>query len=105
MKTLLLLISLLLIPVVSAAEKPVCTTKAGYLAAKNIQMVKTANNLAASKNYPAMQQMLDSGLIFVLKDGVAAYLEETNSKEEKVKITFRDFKLTVWTSIRAVECR
>ena len=105
MKTLLLLVSLLLIPVISSAEKPICHTKAGYLAAKNIQMVKTANNLAASKNYTAMQQMQDSGLIFVLKEGVAAYLEETNSKEEKVKITFKDFKLTVWTSIRAVDCR
>jgi hypothetical protein len=104
MKTLMLIFCLSLISVMSANAGTQCVTKKGYLAGKTIDMVVTANNFAAQDKYDSVQQMVDSGLVYVLRDRIPVYLEKTDFAKEKVKIRFKDVNLTVWTSIRAIDC-
>lgn len=105
MRRFLVVAAFLLMFNVNAHADEKCYTVGGYLAGKTISLFTIANTFAAQKNYGQLQKMVDSGLVYILRKNVPVYVNEVKSKQEKIKITFVDVKLTLWTSIRAVDCR
>ena len=105
MKKIILLISLLLFPALTTHAGQKCLTKKNYLAARTPEMVVTANNLAAQKNHAALNQMINSRLVYILRDKIPVDVTAVDKAKKKIKISFKSVKLTIWTSMAAVECK
>jgi hypothetical protein len=105
MKKIVLLISLFLFSALNVHAAQNCFTKKNYLAARTPELVVTANNLAAQKNFTALKKMIDSRLVYILRDKIPVQIKAMDKTKKKIKISFISVKLTVWTSKEAVECK
>jgi len=107
MKKRIVVITLLLafVFVSVAIAQPNCVTKSGYIASVSEELFDKAVSYAVQKDYVALQKLLDSKLVFMLKAGVPVYLEDTKMFSGKVKIRPAVSTVSVWTNIEAVDCK
>ena len=77
-------------------------TKSGYLASTSEELLDKAIEYAVAKDYAALQKILDTQLVFMLKGGLRVYIVDTKIFSGKVKIRPVGETFEVWTLIEAV---
>lgn len=97
------LLSCILVSVSMA--QPNCVTKGNYLAAISEDLFEEATGYLAQKDYVALQKILLSGSVILLRPGVSVYVEDTKLFSGKIKIRPAGFTTSVWTNIEAVDCK
>jgi len=78
------------------------TTKAGYLASVSEELLDKAISYAVAKDYVALQKLINSKLVFELKEGLKVYVVDTKLFSGKVKIRPVGETVEVWTVLEAV---
>lgn len=77
-------------------------TKPGYLASVSEKLLDKAFEYAVAKDAAALQKLIDSKMVFVLKGGLRVYIVDIKMFSGKVKIRPAGQTVEVWTSIEAV---
>lgn len=77
-------------------------TKSGYLASTSEELLDKAIEYAVAKDHAALQKILDTHLVFMLKGGLRVYIVDTKIFSGKVKIRPVGETFEVWTLIEAV---
>ena len=88
-----------------AIAQPNCITKANYLAAISEELFEEATGYLAQRDFIALQKLLDSGWVVMLKAGIPVYIEDTKLFGGKVKIRPVGFTTGIWTHTEAVDCK
>lgn len=104
MKKIILISTLLFVLLSGAFAQTVCVTKGEYLASVSEELFDKAVSYSVQKDYVALQELLDSKLVFILKSGISVYIEDTKIFSGKVKIRPKGSTTTVWTNTEAVNC-
>lgn len=78
------------------------TTKSGYLASVSEEILDKAIDYAVAKDHAALQKLMDTNLVFMLKGGLKVYIVDTKIFSGKVKIRPAGETVEVWTLIEAV---
>lgn len=78
-------------------------TVPGYLASTSEDLLDKAIEYAVSKDYVALQKLLDSDLVFMLKGGLEVYIVKCKFFSGKVKIRPTGETIEIWTVIEAVK--
>jgi len=78
------------------------TTKSGYLASVSEELLDKAIDYAVAKDHAALQKLMDTNLVFMLKGGLKVYIVDTKIFSGKVKIRPAGETVEVWTLIEAV---
>ena len=66
------------------------------------KLLDKAIEYAAVKDYTALQKLMDTKMVFMLKGGLNVYIEDTKIFSGKVKIRPVGQTIEVWTLIEAV---
>ena len=77
-------------------------TKSGYLASVSEELLDKAIEYAVAKDNVALQKLMDSKMVFMLKGGLKVYIVDTKIFSGKVKIRPAGQTVEVWTLIEAV---
>jgi hypothetical protein len=85
-----------------ASAQDTRTTKSGYLASVSEELLDKAIDYVVAKDQAALQKLMDSNLVFMLKGGVKVYIVDTKMFSGKVKIRPAGETVEVWTLIEAV---
>jgi hypothetical protein len=100
---LIILVSLLILFCSNfALAQDMRTTKSGYLASVSEKLLDKAVDYAVAKDYAALQKLMDTNLVFMLKGGLKVYIVDTKIFSGKVKIRPAGETVEVWTLIEAV---
>ncbi|NJB66414.1 hypothetical protein GGQ74_000054 [Desulfobaculum xiamenense] len=78
------------------------TTKSGYLASVSEAWLDKAVEYAVARDDVALQKLIDSKLVFVLKGGLRVYVVDTKIFSGIVKIRPVGETFEVWTLIEAI---
>lgn len=78
------------------------TTKSGYLASVSEKLLDKAIDYAVAKDHTALQKLMDTNLVFMLKSGLRIHIVDTKIFSGKVKIRPAGETVEVWTLIEAV---
>ena len=78
------------------------TTNAGYPASTSEQFLDKAVEYASAHDDEALQELLDTGLVFLLKGGMEVYIVDTKLFSGKVKIRLKGSTTEVWTLYEAI---
>jgi hypothetical protein len=82
---------------------PIKYTVGGHAAALSESLLDRVVNLSVAKDYEALQKLLDSGLVIILKKGVKVEVMDTKLFSGKVKIRPFGTNLELWTVMEAIE--
>ncbi len=77
-------------------------TKSGYIASTSKELLDKAIEYIAAKDNAALQKILETKLVFVLKAGLKVYVVDTKIFSGMVKIRPVGETVEVWTLIEAV---
>ena len=99
---MLMLVAILFL-VTSAMAGPIKYTVAGYPAAISENLLDKAIDYAVAGDRAAMQQLLNSGLVIMLKGGIKVEMVKLKLFRGRVKIRPFGTTLEVWTVIEAVK--
>lgn len=86
----------------SAFAENIKTTKPGYLASLSETMLEKAIDYAVANDKIALQKLLDSNLVFILKEGIRVYIVDVKLFSGTVKIRPVGETFEVWTVTEAV---
>lgn len=101
-----MLILLAIVLVQPLYSQTTCVTIGGEPGALTPELLDQAAKLSAQKDLIALQRLMDAGLVFELRDGVSAYLEETKGfLEAKVRLRMPGQLRGVWTYYRSARCK
>ena len=82
---------------------PIKYTVGGHAAAVSEDVIDRVIDLSISKDYAALQQLIDSGLVIILKKGIKVEVVDTKIFSGKAKIRPFGTNITLWTVIEAIE--
>lgn len=82
---------------------PIKYTVGGHAAAVSEKLLDRVVDLSVAKDYEALQKLLDSGLVIILKKGMKVEVVDTKLFSGKVKIRPFGTNLELWTVIEAIE--
>jgi len=82
---------------------PIKYTVGGHMAAVSEKLLDRVVDLSIAKDYDALQQLLDSGLVIILKKGIKVEVVDTKLFSGKVKIRPFGTNLELWTVMEAIE--
>jgi len=82
---------------------PIKHTVGGHAAAVSEKLLDRVVDLSVAKDYEALQKLLDSGLVIILKKGIKIDVLDTKLFSGKVKIRPFGTNLELWTVIEAIE--
>jgi len=82
---------------------PIKYTVGGHAAAVSEKLLDRVVDLSVAKDYEALQKLLDSGLVIILKKGIKVEVVDTKLFSGKVKIRPFGTNLELWTVIEAIE--
>ncbi len=82
---------------------PIRYTVGGHMAAVSEKLLDRVVDLSIAKDYAALQQLLDSGLVIILKKGIKVEVVDTKLFSGKVKIRPFGTNLELWTVMEAIE--
>jgi len=82
---------------------PIKYTVGGHAAAVSEKLLDRVVDLSVAKDYEALQKLLDSGLVIILKKGIKVEVMDTKLFSGKVKIRPFGSNLELWTVIEAIE--
>ena len=100
----LLLTSILMLIFCGASlAGPIKYTVGGHMAAVSEKLLDRVVDLSIAKDYDALQQLLDSGLVIILKKGIKVEVVDTKLFSGKVKIRPFGTNLELWTVMEAIE--
>lgn len=77
-------------------------TKSGYLASISEELLDKAIEYVVANDHAALQKILETKLVFMLKGGLKVYIVDTKIFSGKVKIRPVGETVEVWTLIEAV---
>ncbi|MFZ2397451.1 MAG: hypothetical protein WAW31_02060 [Smithella sp.] len=77
-------------------------TISGYLASSDEKLLDKAIQYVAAKDHVALQKIMDTNLVFMLKGGLKVYIVDTKIFSGKVKIRPVGETIELWTAIEAV---
>lgn len=101
MKTLtIVILLLLLICTINAGEWKV--VKDGYWGAVTEELLERLLDLINSKDYNAIQELQDLGLVFPIKTGLVVQVVDSSNWGSLIKVRPREINLTFWTVIEAI---
>ncbi len=78
------------------------STISGYLASPDEKLLDKAIQYVAAKDHVALQKIMDTKLVFMLKGGLKVYIVDTKIFSGKVKIRPVGETIELWTAIEAV---
>jgi len=88
-----------------AWAQPTCITlKGSFLAATSEELFDEAMNYAVTKDIEALQILMDSGQVFMLKEGVRVQAKRKGIFSGKMKIRPIGSTVWFWTVVEAVNC-
>ena len=82
---------------------PIKYTVGGHAAAVSEKLLDRVVDLSVAKDYEALQKLLDSGLVIILKKGIKVEVVDTKLFSGKVKIRPFGTNLELWTVMEAIE--
>lgn len=82
---------------------PIKYTVGGHAAAVSEKLLDRVIDLSVAKDYEALQKLLDSGLVIILKKGIKVDVVDTKLFSGKIKIRPFGTNLELWTVIEAIE--
>ena len=82
---------------------PIKYTVGGHAAAVSEKFLDKVVDLSVAKDYEALQKLLDSGLVIILKKGIKVDVVDTKLFSGKVKIRPFGTNTELWTVIEAIE--
>ena len=103
-KTKFLLLSIFILTILSSTSycKNIRVTKSGYLASLSEKILDKAVDYAVAKDNIALQKLIDSKLVFLLKSNLKVYIVDTKLFSGKIKIRPVGETIEVWTVTEAV---
>lgn len=78
------------------------TTKSGYLASPSEQLLDKAIQYISVKDYVAVQKLLDTKMVIMLKGGLRVYVVDSKIFSGKIKIRPVGQTIEIWTVTEAV---
>lgn len=78
------------------------TTKPGYFASISEELLDKAIEYVVAKDNVALQKLMDTKMVFMLKGGLQVYIVDSKIFKGKVKIRPVGEMFEVWTLIEAV---
>lgn len=82
---------------------PIKHTVGGHAATLSEELLNRVVSLSVSKDYEALQKLLDSGLVIILKKNIKVEVVDTKFFSGKVKIRPFGTNLELWTVIEAIK--
>lgn len=82
---------------------PVKYTVGGHAAAVSEKLLDRVVDLSIAKDYAALQKLIDSGLVIILKKGLKVEVVDTKLFSGKVNIRPFGYNLELWTVMEAIE--
>lgn len=83
-----------------------CVTKAAYLASTLHEFFLVANEYAIEKDLVALQKLLETKLVFLLKADIPIVVEKINSSDNSILVQVKGLPtITFWTHINALKCK
>lgn len=92
-------------PMVKQKSQSGCITKSGYLASVSEELLDKAVTLLVQEDMVALQKLMDTDVVFMLKGGVSVHIEDTKIFSGKVEIRPAGYIDSVWTAIEAIDCK
>lgn len=80
-----------------------CTTKADYPVAASEQLFEKACNAIYDKDSAALQQLLDTGLVVLSRDGVQVFTVDRGLSYATIRL--KGDNHTLWTLPEALNCK
>lgn len=80
-------------------------TKGGYPASASKELFEKAIKMAVDNDTQALQKLINSNLVFILKEGVPVYVEDSSILGGWVKLRPKGETVTFYTNIEAIEKR
>ena len=105
MKKITIFIICIIIHFNNLYAQPNCVTVEGFIAGATEEIFDKAVKLLSQKDYVALQNYIDLGLVIMMDGGVPVYLEDTKLFSGKAKIRPPGSTDGVWTFIEAVKCK
>jgi hypothetical protein len=87
----------------SSIAGPIRHTVGGHIAALSEKLLDRVIDLSIAKDYKALQELIDSGLVIILKKSIKVEVVDTKLFSGKVKIRPFGTNLELWTVIEAIE--
>lgn len=89
----------------SLAGSTTCITKDNYIASISEDLFDRAFSFAIQKDLVALQQLLDTKLVFILRAGIPVFIEKSKIFSGKVLIRPKGSStIFVWTNLAAINC-
>jgi hypothetical protein len=85
----------------SAHSQTLYVTKGGYAATLSKEVLNRVLDLSIEKDYVALQQLIDAGLVITLKPGIEVYLVKAGFLG-RIQIRPRGSNLVLWTVSEAI---
>jgi len=82
---------------------PIKYTVGGHAAAVSEKLLDRVVDLSVAKDYEALQKLLDSDLVIILKKGIKVEVLDTKLFSGKVKIRPFGTNIELWTVIEGVQ--
>lgn len=103
MVTLIFISTLAIIFCNTLLAGPIRYTVGGYAAALTEDLLDRVVELSVAEDFEALQKILDSGYVIILKKGIKVDVVETKLLSGKVKIRPFGTNLELWTLLEAIE--
>jgi hypothetical protein len=87
----------------SSIAGPLKYTVGGHVAALTEELLDNVIRLSVANDQVALQQLLDSHLVIILKEGIKVEVLETKLLSGKVKIRPFGTNLELWTVLEALK--
>lgn len=102
-KIILTIIIMILMTSTMAIAGPKCTTNGGYPATVSADLLEEAITYVSQGDKAALQQLLNTGYVIILKDGITVYRQDV-TWGGKVEIRLPGHRQTFWTVMEAIDC-